>query len=695
MGGFSVVQTVSATFTAEEPATFSVALPNSVTAGNSLMVVGLDDAGYFIATQFFPPDSGPAVEFGFTDSQGNQYGPNTNYPTPGEPWWQLYWVANYDITVAYAWNVKPGITSWTFYLNNTAVYGEEQVTVIIAELAGIGVADPNNIINYYFPPPSGPLIPTSPPGVFISVAANYANTPAGIMSGPESVLIDSIATGSDPEQDGPANLLVQYALAPTLASTYEPTASGPTGSNIQIAGSVFFFPTSTPATGIIVVSKNTVPPGSPQPFSFLPSWGAPFSLTDGQSNNSGPLPAGSYYISEVPVIGWYTAASPYPGDIVVLSGETTNVQFINTQAVQVIVNKTTNPAGNSQEFDFMTNYGPPFSLAGGQSNNSGFLPAGTYTVAEAPLPGWQTVSTPFPPTITLTPGQTGTIDFLNKYVVGCLTPLWMTDEFASQANQPGWQQNPGTPEAFSVVAPPPLQVQLVPPPINIGFLDLLTVNSGADLDPSVGVELGIPTNFAWVAKYGALAALLSQDGEPRDDFRAGYCRQRYEEGCDLARRMPVVVTAALNGVQVFPQSVAELDAFRPTWECEVTPPDAVACAGQNLVAACPPPGTSPVSMTLDVVQNAVVPEADTEFLQIGREFLQVILGEAEHLALFKSGGSEFGDSVPLHQAFVMAAATCNDRLKASSIYLNAIAAQSESEKKLRPRRETDDEQENK
>ena len=174
---------------------------------------------------------------------------------------------------------------------------------------------------------------------------------------------------------------------------------------------------------------------------------------------------------------------------------------------------------------------------------------------------------------------------------------------------------------------------------------------------------------------------FSQDGEPRDDFRANYCRQRYDEGCELARKMPVVVTAALDGAQVFPQAVGELDAFRPMWTCEVGPPDAVATCGQNMIAVAPPTDTGSHTFTADVVRNAVVPVADGDFLQIGRENFDDIMNEAFHLAQFKSGGKEFSDSIPSHQAFVKSAATYNDRLKAMSIFLNAMASQSDEEKK--------------
>jgi hypothetical protein len=81
--------------------------------------------------------------------------------------------------------------------------------------------------------------------------------------------------------------------------------------------------------------------------------------------------------------------------------------------------------------------------------------------------------------------------------------------------------------------------------------------------------------------------------------------------------------------------------------------------------------------------------ADGDFVQLGREYLDALLNEAQHLAVFKSGGQEFADTVPLHQEFVKAAANYNDRLKAMQIYLAAIGAQSNAETKARPRRESD------
>ena len=56
--------------------------------------------------------------------------------------------------------------------------------------------------------------------------------------------------------------------------------------------------------GEIIVQKNTDPAGHAQSFEFVPSWGDNFFLTDGQSNSSGYLEAGTYSVSEIVPSGW-------------------------------------------------------------------------------------------------------------------------------------------------------------------------------------------------------------------------------------------------------------------------------------------------------------------------------------------------------------------------------------------------------
>jgi hypothetical protein len=270
-------------------------------------------------------------------------------------------------------------------------------------------------------------------------------------------------------------------------------------------------------------------------------------------------------------------------------------------------------------------------------------------------------------------------------------PLWRADEWAYNAYQPGWSVNPATPVSYTQIGTPPLQLQLSPVPIDAGEIDILSVQTGADFTPSASATLlGIPDNLAWVLKWGTLADLFSKDGEARDNGRATYCEQRWQEGCELARQFVTVVQAEINGLPVFVQSLADLDAFFPSWGVGTGSPTNVSMAGLNMLGVARVPDAGPYSITLDVVRNAPVPVLDADLIQIGREVVDAILGYAQHLAMLKQGGVEFQQTIPLYQNFVRQAAIYNDKLKAQSVYLNAIEGQSTKQGKQVSRRESDE-----
>ncbi|MCI0633519.1 MAG: hypothetical protein L0206_06335, partial [Actinobacteria bacterium] len=76
------------------------------------------------------------------------------------------------------------------------------------------------------------------------------------------------------------------------------------------------------------------------------------------------------------------------------AGETVTCVFTNTvRRGQIIVEKQTNPDGDPQVFDFSASYdGDGFSLADGQSTDSGDLDPGTYSVSENVPAGWDLLS---------------------------------------------------------------------------------------------------------------------------------------------------------------------------------------------------------------------------------------------------------------------------------------------------------------
>ena len=223
--------------------------------------------------------------------------------------------------------------------------------------------------------------------------------------------------------------------------------------------------------------------------------------------------------------------------------------------------------------------------------------------------------------------------------------LWREDEWNMTAFDQSWPAGANPPIAYSVTATPPITIQLLPPPgagpLNSAEMDLIVVQAGATLDPSVGVPLGIPDDLAWVVKWGAMADLLAKSGQSRD-MRAQFCEARYKAGVEVARAFPAIIQAKIDGVPILVDSLSNLDAFRVNWQDgPLGPdPDILVTAGYNLVAL------SPIidgvfTVELDVVRKTVIPVNGDDFIEIGREVLNGIISYAQHLATFKIGGKEF------------------------------------------------------
>lgn len=267
--------------------------------------------------------------------------------------------------------------------------------------------------------------------------------------------------------------------------------------------------------------------------------------------------------------------------------------------------------------------------------------------------------------------------------------LWKDSEFAFNQFQRGWSTTPATPTAMSIVGPPPISLQLMPPPVDAGSLDLLTLDAGALLDPTnTSTLLNIPNDFIWVIQFGALVDLLSRDGQSKDPARAAYCQQRWDEGCSLARIASSVLYAAVNGVQVDVIALMDLDQFSVGWQGVYETPTLLAMAGYTLFALSPvPPESSVLALTLDVVQNAPLPAEDDSYLQVSRDAFDVVLNYAQHLAAFKQGAYELHATLPYKNDLIKLALTQNMRLRADALYIGPIGDQTTKESKRRPFRD--------
>jgi hypothetical protein len=268
---------------------------------------------------------------------------------------------------------------------------------------------------------------------------------------------------------------------------------------------------------------------------------------------------------------------------------------------------------------------------------------------------------------------------------GALTQLWREDEFAANGYRYGWAANPGDPAAYSVYLVPHVGLQLIPPPANPGSVDLITLNDEPDLNVAAGVLLFVPDDFAWGVRFGALADLLSKDGQASDPTRAKYCEQRYQESVQLARLGAMLQTASINGVQVPIQSFRDADGYSAGWQNASGVPTTL-LNDSNIVALTPTPDANSYSVEIDAVVNTPVPTADTDFLQVGREQYDVILGYAAHLAAFKMGGVEFEATMPGYENLMKLAAQNNDRLRAQASNFAVFQERSQREERDRPTR---------
>ena len=273
-------------------------------------------------------------------------------------------------------------------------------------------------------------------------------------------------------------------------------------------------------------------------------------------------------------------------------------------------------------------------------------------------------------------------------VQGSPSTLWRDDSLAMEYFENGYEQNIGTPLAWDVIGSPPLAITLDASPNVPNTLDILAMISGGIVSPPTSSPLLMPDDWYWGLKFGMMADLLSKGEESTDLERAKYCEERYQEFLKLAVSMPWMTQARIDNVPVDTPSVEEMDASESGYEWQSNPnaPTMIVRGGVDLFAVSPAiPAGSTVAVTLSLVANAPVPATDGAYVQVSRDVLDAILDEAQHLAMFKCGGAEFAQSIPLHQNFIRAAVATNDRLRESGIFATTLRPPVSRQEQSQPR----------
>lgn len=282
---------------------------------------------------------------------------------------------------------------------------------------------------------------------------------------------------------------------------------------------------------------------------------------------------------------------------------------------------------------------------------------------------------------------------------GANSVLWPEDTWGEESFNRNYTilpaGTPGTPSTYLLSTQPPLSFDVDTPPSFAGSYALLTIEAGAALAPGAPQLLQVPDDFAHVIKWGALADLLSRESNAKDIPRAQYCEQRYRMGIKLLLDAPALLAMRIGNIVLPVDSVRSADSYQTTWETQANgQPNMAYHAGLNLLALSPPPnltGGNPYSLTATVVENAPIPVAGGDFLQVGRDDLDTLIDYAQHLAAFKQGGAEFTRSLSLLERFMTQAGLYNSKLAELGEFTMMLFGRSQRELQMNPRTQPDTE----
>jgi hypothetical protein len=229
-------------------------------------------------------------------------------------------------------------------------------------------------------------------------------------------------------------------------------------------------------------------------------------------------------------------------------------------------------------------------------------------------------------------------------VTGNLVTLYRDDTVAQEwYESPLYQQNPGTPNTFSLSSDPPLAFDVDIPPDQPGTYEAVVLSQGTPFAPPAATLVGLPNDLVWVAQWGALADLLGQEAESTDRQRADYAMKRYQDGLNLMLKTPWIMLGSVNGVACTVDSIFSADRYQPEWDSSPsTFGPFVVAGGLDFIAA--PTGQS---TGVTVLGSIPVPSVGSDYLQVPPSDLDVIYDLAQCRAAWKQGGEEFQAALEL------------------------------------------------
>lgn len=274
--------------------------------------------------------------------------------------------------------------------------------------------------------------------------------------------------------------------------------------------------------------------------------------------------------------------------------------------------------------------------------------------------------------------------FIPDSTLGSPVTLSREDTLAFDAFESKHLQEQRLPKAWSVITGPPLAMDVDTAPNVPGVYDVLSLQSGLPFAPPASTLLGVPDDWSWLPKWGALSDLLGRESEATDRPRAEYCLKRYNDGIKVMKQSNWLISATINGVPVDVPSVREQDGWSPEWENNALAWPSLVQAGMDFAGVCPIP-TALAGITVIVVGNAPIPILDTDPVQVSRDVMDVILDYAQVLASFKLGGAEFASTMDLEKNFFNFALATNKRLMKTGIFSDTARGEGKRQDQNQPR----------
>lgn len=264
---------------------------------------------------------------------------------------------------------------------------------------------------------------------------------------------------------------------------------------------------------------------------------------------------------------------------------------------------------------------------------------------------------------------------------GTWTNLWREDAWAADHNNPIWTIDQNSPVAFSQSELSPLELQLIPAPLNGGNLEMLSIDSlQIDLtDPDS--TFNIPDEWIHAVMYAALADIHSA-GQLDDYVRFTYCTNRYNQAVDAARMARSVIRLQINGLPLPMDTMTAIDNSRPFWRNQTGTPSTSGVLYDLLAFANMPDAT--YSIAADVVQAAPLPVLPGDPIQIGPEDIPSLVNYAVNILTLKCGGNEFLETMKGYDDFLAATVARNRALAVKARYMQPIFAQPQLEQAQRP-----------